>query len=73
MQEDQCFDAKVSYSKVNKVRGHLLSKHAILEIGLFIVLIIGTLSSETFSLCLGRTINKIILIRLFPFIESLSI
>ena len=34
MQEDPFFDTKVSYSKVNKVRGHLLNKHAILEIGL---------------------------------------
>ena len=39
VQRDLFFDAKVSCSKVNKVRGHLLSKHAILDIGLLIVLI----------------------------------
>ena len=45
VQENLLFDAKVSYSKVNKVRGHLLSKQAILEIGLIIVLITTTLLS----------------------------
>ena len=65
VQEDLFFDAKVSYSKVNKVRGHLLSQYAILEIGLLIALITSTLLSETFSSCLGETLNKIILIIFF--------
>ena len=37
VQKDLFFDAKISCSKVNK--GHLLSKHAILDVGLLIVLI----------------------------------
>ena len=45
IQEDLFFDTKVSYSKVNNVQGHLLNKHVILEIGLFIALVIGTLLS----------------------------
>ena len=45
IQEDLFFDTKVSYSKVNKVQGHLLNKHVILEIGLLITLVIGTLLS----------------------------
>ena len=65
VQEDLFFVAEVSYSKVNKVRGHLLSQHAILEIGLLIALITSTLLSETFSSCLGETLNKIILIIFF--------
>ena len=43
VQGDLLFGTKVSCSKVNKVRGHLLNKHAILEIGLLVVLAIGTL------------------------------
>ena len=43
--EDLFFNAKVSDSKVNEVRDHLLSKHALLEVGLLIVLIIRTLLS----------------------------
>ena len=35
MQEDLILNAKVSYAKVNKVRGHLLSQYVVLEIGLF--------------------------------------
>ena len=38
-------DAKVSYSKVNKARGHLLSQYAILEIDLLIAVIIKMLLS----------------------------
>ena len=45
MQEDLLFDVNVSYSKVKEVWSHLLSKHAILEIGLPVVLIIRTLLS----------------------------
>ena len=44
IQEDLFFDTKI-YSKVNKVQGHLLNKRVILEIGLLIALIIGTLLS----------------------------
>ena len=40
---DLFLDVKVSYSKANKVRGHLLIQYTILEIGLLIVLIIRTL------------------------------
>ena len=39
VQKDLFFDVKVSCSEVNKVRNHLLSKHAILDISLLIVLI----------------------------------
>ena len=45
VQEDLFFDAKVSYSKVNKARGHLLSQYAILEIDLLIAVIIKMLLS----------------------------
>ena len=58
MQEDLFFVAEVSYSKVNKVRGHLLSQYAILEIGLLIALITSTLLSETFSSCLGENLKN---------------
>ena len=37
VKQDLFFDGKISYIKVNKVRGHLLSQYTMLEIGLLIV------------------------------------
>ena len=48
--KDLFYNAKVSYIKFNKVRGHFLSKHALLKISLLIVLVIRALLLHIFIL-----------------------
>ena len=46
--EDLFYNVKVSHIKSNKVRGHFLSKHALLKISFLIVLVIRALLLRIF-------------------------
>ena len=68
VQEDLFLAPKYLMLSSTKILGHLLNKQAMLEVVQLIVLIIGT-----FLLCLGKTSDKMIQMKLSPFTESLLI